>query len=62
MEECMSEQNNQADQNKQWGAKAKAQDSAERKEDYMVLILAGITVVLVVTGVLGPNFMKSLFF
>lgn len=58
----MSEQNQQADQNKQWDAKAKAQDSAERKEDYMVLILAGITVVLVMTGVLGPNFMKSLFF
>jgi hypothetical protein len=58
----MSDQNNQADQNKQWGAKATAQDSAERKEDYMVLILAGIAVVLVVTGVIGPNFMKSLFF
>jgi hypothetical protein len=46
----------------QWQDKAKAQDSAERKEDYMVLILAAVTVVLVLTGVIGPNFMKSLFF
>ncbi len=46
----------------QWQDKAKAQDSAERKEDYMVLVLAAITVVLVMTGVVGPNFMKSLFF
>lgn len=58
----MSEQNNQTDQSKQWDVKAKAQDSAERKEDYMVLILAGITVILVLTGAIGPNFMKSLFF
>lgn len=58
----MSEQNNQSDQSKQWNAKAKAQDSAERKEDYMVLILAGVAVLLVVTGAIGPNFMKSLFF
>ncbi len=50
------------DQNKQWEDKAKAADSAERKEDYMVLTLAGITVALVMTGVIGPTFFKSLFF
>lgn len=51
-----------AEQNTQWEAKAKASDSAERKEDYMVLIIAAITVVLVMTQVIGPNFLKSLFF
>ena len=43
-------------------AKAKTADSAERREDYMVLILAAITVTLVSTGVIGPTFFKSLFF
>lgn len=43
-------------------AKAKTADSAERREDYMVLILAAITVALVSTGAIGPNFFKSLFF
>jgi len=56
----MSESQNE--QNKQWEAKAKASDSAERKEDYMVLILAAITVVLVMSGTVGPTFFKSLFF
>lgn len=58
----MSELNNQTDQGKKWNAKAKAQDSAERKEDYMVLIMAGVVVALVMTGTIGPDFMKSLFF
>lgn len=43
-------------------SKAKATFSAERKEDYFVLMLAAITVALVVAGVIGPNFVKSLFF
>ena len=42
--------------------KAKATFSAERHEDMVVLALAGITVLLVVTGVIGPTFVKSLFF
>lgn len=36
--------------------------SAERKEDIFVLVLAAIAVVLVMTGVIGKDFMKSLFF
>lgn len=43
-------------------AKAKSTFSAERKEDYFVLVLATVTVVLVLTGVIGPGFFKSLFF
>jgi hypothetical protein len=42
----------------------KAQDtfSAERKEDFFVLAVAAVTVALVLAGVIGPNFYKSLFF
>lgn len=47
---------------KEWEEKAKSTFSAERKEDFVVLVLATITVILVMTGVLGPNFFKSLFF
>ena len=36
--------------------------SAERKEDMFVLVLAAIAVVLVMTGVIGKDFVKSLFF
>lgn len=43
-------------------SKAKTADSAERREDYMVLIIAAVTVVLVYTGMIGPSFYKSLFF
>lgn len=43
-------------------AKAKATFSAERKEDYFVLAVATVTVLLVLVGVIGPNFVKSLFF
>ena len=42
--------------------KANATFSAERHEDFVVLALAAITVVLVLAGVIGPNFVKSLFF
>lgn len=42
--------------------KAKSTFSAERKEDYFVLIVAAITVALVLSGVIGPTFVKSLFF
>ena len=36
--------------------------SAERKEDFFVLIVAAISVVLVLSGVIGKDFVKSLFF
>jgi hypothetical protein len=43
-------------------ARASATFSAERKEDIFVLIVAAITVALVLSGAIGPNFFKSLFF
>lgn len=58
----MSEKDNGNNFKDQMTTKAKASDSAERKEDMMVLVLAAITVTLVMTGVIGPNFFKSLFF
>jgi hypothetical protein len=58
----MSEQTNSTPQHDQWAAKAQGQDSAERKEDYMVLVIAAVTVALVMTNVIGSNFFKSLFF
>ena len=42
--------------------KAKDTFSAERKEDVFVLVLAAIAVILVKIGVIGPTFVKSLFF
>ena len=51
-----------AEMNKEWEDKAKSTFSAERKEDVVVLILATITVVLVLSGVIGPSFFRSLFF
>ncbi|MCX7896949.1 MAG: hypothetical protein N2441_03660 [Rhodocyclaceae bacterium] len=48
--------------NVEYEQKAKATFSAERKEDYFVLAVAAIVVILVLTGVIGPNFFKSLFF
>jgi hypothetical protein len=42
--------------------KAKSTFSAERKEDYFVLVVSAITAALVLTGVIGPGFFKSLFF
>ncbi|MHB1360355.1 MAG: hypothetical protein ACYCWC_12330 [Rhodocyclaceae bacterium] len=43
-------------------AKAAATFSAERKEDFFVLAVAAIVVVLVLTGAIGSGFFKSLFF
>lgn len=54
----MAEQSNGSE----YEAKAKATFSAERKEDFFVLGLAAVTVLLVVVGVIGPAFVKSLFF
>lgn len=51
-----------SDVNKELEAKAKATFSAERKEDFVVLIIAAIVVILVVSGVIGPKFYSSLFF
>jgi hypothetical protein len=42
--------------------KARETFSAERKEDVFVLVLAAIAVVLVKLDVIGPSFVKSLFF
>lgn len=36
--------------------------SAERKEDIFVLVVAAVTVLLVLTGAIGKDFVKSLFF
>lgn len=58
----MSDQTASNDQSRQWSDKSKAADSAERQEDYMVLLVAAITVVLVMVGVIGPGSFKSLFF
>lgn len=58
----MSSDQSQEQLHQQLEAKAKAADSAERREDYVVLMLAGITVTLVLTGAVGPGFFKSLFF
>jgi len=46
----------------EWEERASKTFSAERKEDFFVLALAGITVALVWTGLINPNFFKSLFF
>ena len=45
-----------------WEDKASATFSAELKEDFVVLILAAVTVAAVWAGVIGPKFFKSLFF
>jgi hypothetical protein len=58
----MRDQNASNGQSRQWEVKSKAADSAERKEDYMVLVMAAITVVLVMAKVIGPGSFKSLFF
>lgn len=54
----MSEQSN----HEAYEAKAAATFSAERKEDFFVLAVAAIVVVLVLTGAIGSGFFKSLFF
>lgn len=48
--------------NSEWADKAKDTFSAERKEDIFVLVISAITVVLVMAGIIGPGFFKSLFF
>lgn len=50
-----------SDQNQEWKDKAASTFSAERKEDFVVLIISTITVLLVVGGIIGPKFYKSLF-
>ncbi len=47
--------------NKDLEAKAKATFSAERKEDFVVLIMAAIVAILVLSGIIGPKFYGSLF-
>lgn len=58
----MATNNEDTQIHKEWEDKAKSTFSAERKEDFVVLALAAITVILVMTGVIGPSFFKSLFF
>jgi hypothetical protein len=43
---------------------SKAQDtfSAERKEDFFVLVLSAIATTLVMLNIIGPSSIKSLFF
>lgn len=41
--------------------KAKKTFSVERREDYVVLVLAVITVILVLSGIIGSKFYSSLF-
>lgn len=45
-----------------YAGKAKETFSVERKEDYLVLLISAIVVILVITGAIGPDFVKSLFF
>lgn len=47
--------------NKDLEAKAKAAFSAERKEDFVVLVMAAIVAILVLSGIIGPKFYGSLF-
>ncbi len=51
-----------AEVNKEFEAKAKATFSAERREDYVVLVMAVIVLILVLGGLIGPKFYRSLFF
>ena len=45
-----------------YASKAQETFSTERKEDFIVLVISAIVVVLVMTDVIGPNFVKNLFF
>lgn len=47
--------------NKELEAKAKATFSAERREDFVVLVIAAIVAVLVLAGVIDSGFYNSLF-
>lgn len=46
----------------EWEDRASKTFSAERKEDIVVLVMSAITVAVVWTGLVGPQFFKSLFF
>ncbi len=48
--------------NQAYENKAQETFSIERKEDYIVLIISAVIVILVMTGIIGPDFVKSLFF
>lgn len=54
----MSEQESKPD----YAAKSETTFSAERKEDYFVLVVAAIITALVLGGVIGRDFFRSLFF
>jgi len=58
----MAEQKQANHGQQDWEDRACQTFSAERKEDFVVLVLAGITLALVWTGLVGPQFFKSLFF
>lgn len=50
-----------AENNNDFEEKANKAFSIERKEDYVVIALATITVILVFTGAIDGNFFSSLF-
>jgi hypothetical protein len=52
---------NKATEN-EWEDRACKTFSAERKEDFVVLVLSGLTVLLVSVGIIGAKFFNSLFF
>jgi hypothetical protein len=58
----MAEENKANNVQQDWEDRACQTFSAERKEDMVVLVLAGLTVALVWTGLVGSQFFKSLFF
>lgn len=63
--ECVARNHHWRDdmaETREFEEKAKKVFSAERKEDIWVLILAAITVVLGLTGVITPKTFTSLFF
>ncbi len=55
----MTEQNTTSNE---WEDQASQKFSAERKEDFLVLILAAITVVVVWTGLVDQQVFKWVFF
>lgn len=49
-------------ENPDYASKAQDTFSAERKEDFFVLVLSAIATTLVMLNIVGPNSIKSLFF
>lgn len=49
------------EEGKEFEEKAKKTFSAERREDYVVLVISTITVILVLAGIIGSKFFSSLF-